>query len=102
MSVRRQIKSWGDFQLTSAQVEREAIALALEAGADLVILDDQRGRRIAREKGLSVTGTVGVLIEARGQDMISSHLSMEPEISTKNTKNEIFETYHALLLGGFK
>ena len=42
--------------------EREAIALALGTGADLVILDDQRGRWIAREKGLSVTGTVGVLI----------------------------------------
>lgn len=34
--------------------EREAIALALEIAADLVILDDQQGRRVAREKGLSV------------------------------------------------
>jgi len=31
--------------------EREAIALALEIAADLVILDDQQGRRVAREKG---------------------------------------------------
>ena len=41
--------------------EREAIALALDAGADLVILDDQEGRHVARDKGLSVTGTIGVL-----------------------------------------
>lgn len=52
--------------------EREVVALALETKADLVILDDQQGRRVAREKGLSVTGTVGVLIEAREQSMIPS------------------------------
>lgn len=32
--------------------ERESLALALESEADLVILDDRQGRRIAREKGL--------------------------------------------------
>lgn len=52
----------GGFPADLGPGEREAIALALETGADLVILDDQRGRWIAREKGLSVTGTVGVLI----------------------------------------
>jgi len=52
--------------------EREAIALALETRADLVVLDDQQGRRVAREKGLSVAGTVGILIEAREQGRIPS------------------------------
>ena len=52
--------------------EREAIALALEIAADLVILDDQQGRRVAREKGLSVTGTLGIVIEARERGIIPS------------------------------
>jgi len=52
--------------------EREAIALALETRADLVVLDDQQRRRVAREKGLSVAGTVGILIEAREQGRIPS------------------------------
>ncbi|MDI9390514.1 MAG: DUF3368 domain-containing protein [Synergistota bacterium] len=52
--------------------EREAIALALEVTADLVILDDQQGRRVAYEKGLSITGTLGILIEARERGMIPS------------------------------
>lgn len=52
--------------------EREAIALALETKVDLVILDDQQGRRIACERGLVVTGTVGVLIEARERGLVSS------------------------------
>jgi len=52
--------------------EREAIALALETKADLVVLDDQQGRRVAREKGLSIAGTVGILIEARERGIIPS------------------------------
>lgn len=52
--------------------EREAIALALETKVDLVILDDQQGRRIACERGLVVTGTVGVLTEARERGLVSS------------------------------
>ena len=52
--------------------ERETIALALETKADLVILDDQQGRSMARGKGLSTTGTIGVLIEARERGLITS------------------------------
>ncbi len=39
--------------------EREAIALAVESKADLIILDDKEGRRVARSKGLRVTGNWG-------------------------------------------
>ena len=52
--------------------ERAAIALAVARGADLVILDDQEGRRAARAEGLAVTGTIGVLIEAREAGHIDS------------------------------
>ena len=40
--------------------ERDAIALARELGASLLI-DDRVGRRVAAERGLSVTGTIGIL-----------------------------------------
>lgn len=52
--------------------EREAIALAMETEADIVVLDDREGRRVARERDLPVTGTIGILIEARARDMIPS------------------------------
>ena len=52
--------------------EREVIALAIETDADIVVLDDREGRRVARESDLTVTGTIGILIEARGRDMIPS------------------------------
>lgn len=52
--------------------ERSAIALGIELNADLVILDDQQGRQIARAKELSVTGTIGVLVEGRATGHIDS------------------------------
>ena len=41
--------------------ETEAIALALELRADLLLMDDRRGVKAARGKGIEVTGTLGVL-----------------------------------------
>ena len=44
--------------------ETEAITLALEFHADLLLMDDRRGVNAALEKGLTVTGTVGLLARA--------------------------------------
>jgi hypothetical protein len=52
--------------------EREALALAMDTAADLVILDDQEGRRRARTLGLAVTGTAGVLVEAHARGLLPS------------------------------
>jgi len=41
--------------------ERAAIALARAISADLVLMDDRAGVAIARQNGLAVTGTLGVL-----------------------------------------
>ena len=45
--------------------EREAIALAIEIGADAVLIDERAGRRVAEEAGLEVIGTLGLLLEAK-------------------------------------
>jgi predicted nucleic acid-binding protein len=57
--------------------EREAITLALETAADVVVLDDQVGRRLARARRLQVTGTVGVLLEARSRGLLPA---LRPEL----------------------
>ena len=47
--------------------EAEAIALAVEMHADLLLLDERRGRAAARQLGLTVTGLLGVLLVAKQQ-----------------------------------
>lgn len=43
--------------------ETAALCLARELHADLVLLDERRGRSVAAKLGLAVTGTLGVLVE---------------------------------------
>lgn len=50
--------------------EREAIILAQEIDTQLLI-DESRGRRVAREKGLEVYGSLRILIEAKPQGLIA-------------------------------
>ena len=50
----------------------EAIVLALEESADLILLDDYEARRVARSFGLKVTGTIGILIRAKHEGKIES------------------------------
>lgn len=49
--------------------EREAISLALEHNTDLVLLDDRKARRVAVERGLRVTGTLGILEAAAARGL---------------------------------
>ena len=44
--------------------ERDAILLAQELQADLILLDDQKGRQAAQQRALTVMGTLGVLERA--------------------------------------
>ncbi len=58
--------------------EAEAIALAIEADADIVVLDDKKARSIARRLGLKIIGTMGILILAKKQKLIDD---IEAEIN---------------------
>jgi predicted nucleic acid-binding protein len=50
--------------------EQEAIALAQSVGASLVLLDEKRGRQAARDLGLEVSGTLGVLDRAARRGLV--------------------------------
>jgi predicted nucleic acid-binding protein len=53
-----------DFLDTIDAGEASAISLAKERHADLVLIDERAGSDIARQVGIQVVGTLGVLIEA--------------------------------------
>ena len=52
--------------------EAEAIALAVECRADLILLDERMGRHAAQRMGLTVTGTLGILIAAKDRGLLVS------------------------------
>jgi predicted nucleic acid-binding protein len=49
--------------------ERQAISLAKAIRAEYVLLDDRRAREIARDRGVNVVGTLGILIGAAEQGL---------------------------------
>jgi predicted nucleic acid-binding protein len=57
--------------------EREAIALAEQVHADLVLMDERKGVRISLRKGLRVIGTPGVLDLAARRGLIDLAASLD-------------------------
>lgn len=57
-------------QTTLDMGEAEAIALASELSAILLLMDESEGRAEARSLGVPVTGTLGVLLRARQTEAV--------------------------------
>ena len=72
------------FQLDAG--ERQVILSALQTTADLLLIDDRVARNIAEYLGLKVKGTLGVLVEAKRRNLISSFKQSAFEMK----KNGIF------------
>jgi len=51
--------------------ETEAIAIAIELHADLLLMDERKGTDSARHLGLPTIGVLGVLLEAKRQSRIA-------------------------------
>ena len=51
--------------------ESEAIVLADEKKSDVLIIDERKGRMVAQKLGITITGTVGVLVQANNEGMIT-------------------------------
>ena len=51
--------------------EAEAIALAVETKASLLLVDERLGRRTAQHFGLNIIGVIGVLVDAKHRGLIA-------------------------------
>jgi predicted nucleic acid-binding protein len=61
--------------------ERDAIQLAQEKQAGLLLIDEHKGRKEARRRGLSTTGTLGVLLAAGELSLIDAKTMYERLVS---------------------
>ena len=52
--------------------EAEAIALALELNAELLLIDERLGRKVASRFGLNFIGLLGLLIDAKHKGFIAA------------------------------
>jgi predicted nucleic acid-binding protein len=74
--------------------EAESIALALELGADLILLDEKEGRRAAQRLGLQVMGVVGILIAAKAEhkvDLIQPYLNALRQLAGFYVSHELYQ-----------
>jgi predicted nucleic acid-binding protein len=67
--------------------EAEAIALAADLRADVVIIDEQEGRELAAQAGLHVIGVLGILLRAKREGQIPA---LKPEIQSLRMKGKFF------------
>ena len=50
--------------------ETEAISLAIELGADQLLIDERQARKLALARGFAVTGTLNILTFAANQELV--------------------------------
>lgn len=67
--------------------EAQAIALATEIKADIVLIDEQEGRTFAVSAGLAVTGVLGILLRAKRKGEIEA---IRPALELLRTKAHFF------------
>ena len=51
--------------------ESEAIILADEKCSDVLLMDERKGRQVAKKMGISVTGTIGMLAQAFDEKVLT-------------------------------
>lgn len=64
--------------------EATAISLAMDFENSLLIIDEQKGRKIAYELGLEVTGSLGILLLAKQKGIIPNVKSLINKIQSTN------------------
>ena len=63
--------------------ESEAIALAIELRADLVLMDERKATQAARQMGLATIGVIGILLEAKQRGLVGGVMPVVDQLVTE-------------------
>ena len=78
--------------------ESAAIVLCGDMGADLLLMDEARGRKVAREMGKKIMGTVGLLMVSYEKGFLSADEIKEAVTVLRKEERRIGERYYQMLL----
>lgn len=78
--------------------ESEAIILSDSVKADLLLMDEIKGRRIAQQMGISLMGTIGMLIVAYNDRLLSKEEILSCVSILKNTGRHISDKLYDQLM----
>jgi predicted nucleic acid-binding protein len=84
------------FNLLLDRGEAEAMTLYKEKSADLLLIDEHKGRKIAEMYEIKIVGTLGILLKAK-QEMLIPEIKSSIEILQKSTIRISGELYHRAL-----
>lgn len=69
--------------------ETSAVQLAKELGIELVLMDEWRGRRLAKQAGLAVVGCVGILEELYRRGTLADLRQAYQELLNQNIRIDL-------------